>query len=193
MAQEKFKKIGDLFNYVDNYKDEENKGKAKELKRVCELNKAACALKLNDYQAAKTSCNTVLKDESDNVKALFRRAQADYFLQNFMDCMTDLKRLIEIDSGNTEAKRLMKQAQMGQKEQDKKSKGMYAKMCQALGKGPIPEPGKATHPRDYSEDDMDDDEGDVEAPTKTVAEVAPPKDAETAAAEGEAPVATAGA
>ena len=36
----------------------------------------------------------------------------------------------------------MKKAQAGQKEDDKKSQGLYANMCKALGKGKIPEPYK---------------------------------------------------
>jgi len=41
MALGRYKKIVDLFNYTDNFK-EENKAKAKEIKKLCELNKAAC-------------------------------------------------------------------------------------------------------------------------------------------------------
>merc|ERR1712039_522844 len=48
-----------------------------------------------------------------------------------------------------------KQAQAGQKEVDKQAKGLFANMCKALGKGPIPEPGKSKP----IGDDMDDDEG----------------------------------
>merc|ERR1712048_867858 len=75
LALERYKKVIDLFNYIDNFK-EENKVKAKELKRNCELNRAACQLKLTHYSEVKTSCNNVLKEESGNVKAYFRRAQA---------------------------------------------------------------------------------------------------------------------
>jgi FK506-binding protein 4/5 len=54
MALQRYKKVGDIFNYIDNFK-EENKSKAKELKSACELNKAACHLKLKDYDEAKKS------------------------------------------------------------------------------------------------------------------------------------------
>merc|ERR1712136_295403 len=47
-------------------------------------------------------------------------------------------------------------AQAGQKEDDKMSKGLFANMCKALGKGPIPEPGKSKAPEYDSEDDGDD-------------------------------------
>merc|ERR1739845_274950 len=75
----------------------------------------------------------------------------------------DCKRVINIDAQNKDARALLKQAQAGQKEDDKKSKGMFANMCKALGKGPIPEPYKAKGPggMDGMDMGMDDDEGDM--------------------------------
>merc|ERR1712194_825834 len=73
-----------------------------------------------------------------NVKATFRRAQAECGLKNFMECIRDCKKVVELDAKNREARELLKQAQAGQKEEDKKSKGLFANMCKALGKGLIP-------------------------------------------------------
>ena len=50
-------------------------GKAKDLRLTCELNKAACYLKLQMFAEAKTACRIVLDEQGQNVKALFRRAQ----------------------------------------------------------------------------------------------------------------------
>jgi len=162
MALGRYKKIIELFNYLDGMKDEEKKAKAKELKKLCELNSAACNLKLKEFPEAQKNCDNVLKEEASNVKALFRRAQAHQGNKNYMVCMADLKKVVEIDPQNREARALMKEAQAGQKEDDKKSKGLFAKMCQGLGKGPIPPPGKSNPDNDYADedDDMeDDDEG----------------------------------
>jgi len=155
LALERYKKVIDLFNYTDNF-NEENKAKAKDLKKICELNLAACHLKVKDYSAAKKSCSNVLKDERENVKALFRRAQADVAMKNFEIAMSDLKKCIEIDPQNKAARALYKEAQVGQKEEDKKSKGLFAKMCGGLGKGPIPPPGKDKSMAE--DDDVDDDD-----------------------------------
>merc|ERR1712151_1405760 len=174
MALGRYKKIAEMFNYIDNYK-EENKAKAKDIKKACELNKTACYLKLEDYSEAKKSCTTVLKDDSQNVKAVFRKAQAELHLKNFLECIQDCKRVVQLDAQNKDARGLLKQAQAGQKEEDKKSKGLFANMCKALGKGPIPEPYKAKKDMDM-DDDMDDEEdvpmegGDAaEAPAADVA------------------------
>merc|ERR1711907_356139 len=99
-------------------KEEDLKSKAKEMKKLCNLNKAACYLKLEDYVEAKNACNKVLEDDSLNVKALYRRAQAEHGLKNFDVCMQQCKRVLEVDAKNVEARELYKKAQLCQKEVD---------------------------------------------------------------------------
>merc|ERR1712007_62718 len=156
LALERYKKVAEMFSYIDSMKDETMKTKAKDLKRLCELNKAACFLKLKEYAEAKKACDIVLKDEPNNVKAIFRKAQAYYEMKDIQDCIRDLKHLIEIDAQNKEARTLMKKALVAQKEDDKKSKGLFTNMCKALGKGPIPEPYKEK--KACSDDDISDND-----------------------------------
>jgi len=164
LALQRYKKAADLFNYIDNFK-EENKAKAKELKKACALNQAACYLRLEDFVEAKKSCDAVLKDEASNVKALYRRALAEHKLKDFPESIRDCKRVVELDPANREARALLKQAVAGQKEEDKKSQSLFANMCMALGKGPIPEPFKAAPVGgdDASDEDPMDDEADASA------------------------------
>ena len=167
-------------------------GKAKELKFTCELNKAACFLKLQMFAEAKVACRLVLEEPScRNVKALFRRAQAgsegwplwhpsgwrcfpwchpmsktatsekwpnlrkphetaDYRevpswmlggssaqaemgLKNFTECISDCKKVLQLDEENRDAKVLLRQAVAAQKEADKKSKAVFASI---LAKNP---------------------------------------------------------
>jgi len=175
LAYERYKKVSDLFNYIDNFKEEACKDKAKALKKACELNKAACALKLKEYGDAKKACNEVLKGDGENVKGLYRRAQADFNLKNFDDCRRDLKKVLDADPQNKDARALLKETQAAQKEEDKKSKGLFQNMCKALGKGPIPPPGKTKDPMagmgDEEDEDMDmppadekTEEKDIEMP-----------------------------
>merc|ERR1712151_599883 len=177
LALQRYKKVTELFSYIDNFK-EENKTKAKELKRVCELNKAACHLKLKDFVEAKKSCDAVIKEESHNVKAYYRRAQAELGLKNFPECIRDCKKVLEMEPQNRDVRTLLQQAQTGQKEEDKKSKGLFANMCKALGKGPIPEPGKSKPPLDNDEEDEDE--------AMDVDDKVPPAEGETTAAEAQA-------
>merc|ERR1712063_143797 len=156
LALERYKKVAEMFSYVDSMKDETMKTKAKDLKRLCELNKAACFLKVKEYAEAKKACDLVLKDEPNNVKAMFRKAQAHYEMKDIQDCIRDLKRLIEIDPQNKDARTLMKKAQVAQKEDDKKSKGLFTNMCKALGKGPIPEPYREK--KSYGDEEMSEND-----------------------------------
>merc|ERR1712061_261786 len=97
--------------------------------------------------------------DTQNMKAYFRRAQAEFGLKNFSECLGDCKKVVELDPQNKEARALLKQAQAGQKQEDKKAKGLFANMCKALGKGPIPEPGKAPAIGGFGDEgDMDDEE-----------------------------------
>merc|ERR1712151_1177797 len=101
--------------------------------------------------------------DSQNVKAMFRRAQAEFGLKNYMDCMSDIKKVLELDNQNKEARALYKQAQAGQKEEDKISKGLFSKMCAGLGKGPIPAPYKDKSLAMDGDEDDDEDMGGDEA------------------------------
>merc|ERR1712137_537397 len=132
--------------------------KAINLKRQCELNKAACFLKLREYADAKKSCDVVLKDQSNNVKAMYRKAQACYEMKDIQECTRGLKRLIEIDSQNRDARGLLKRAHVAQKEEDKKSKSLFTNMCKALGRGPLPEPYKKKKADNDADCSMSDDE-----------------------------------
>merc|ERR1712032_459606 len=189
MALGRYKKVTELFSYIDNMKDE-NKAKAKELKKLAELNKAACHLKLKNFGDGKQACNDVLKDDKDNIKALFRRAQCDFEFKNFQECITDCKKVIELDPQNKACRSLLTDAKAGQKKDDQQAKATFANMCKALGKGPIREPYKEKKPADDF-DNMDDDE-DEDVPMQTEGE-APKADAEMEATkEGEASEAKAG-
>ena len=110
LALERYKKIVELFTYIDKVKEEGIKTRAKELKRVCELNKAACYLRLQEHAEAKKACDEVLKEESQNVKALYRRAKAEFGLKNFQECILECQRVVDIDPENREVRVLIKQA-----------------------------------------------------------------------------------
>eukprot|EP00746_Dinoflagellata_sp_MGD_P006559 gnl/MRDRNA2_/MRDRNA2_112865_c0_seq1.p1 gnl/MRDRNA2_/MRDRNA2_112865_c0~~gnl/MRDRNA2_/MRDRNA2_112865_c0_seq1.p1 ORF type:complete len:348 (+),score=74.13 gnl/MRDRNA2_/MRDRNA2_112865_c0_seq1:148-1191(+) len=49
---------------------------AAKLRQVLRLNIAACALKIKDWSTAREVCSAVLRREPDQIKALFRKAQA---------------------------------------------------------------------------------------------------------------------
>ncbi|KVI12293.1 Elongated TPR repeat-containing domain-containing protein [Cynara cardunculus var. scolymus] len=94
-AAKRYEKAAKLIEYDTSFGEEEKK-QAKALKVSCNLNNAACKLKLKDYKQAEKLCTKidgcicegmmmmmmaesllqVLEMESRNLKALYRRAQA---------------------------------------------------------------------------------------------------------------------
>jgi len=132
MALDKYKKVVETIGSHDQFHDELKKGCA-ELKRTVELNKAACYLQLNDPTSALASCNIVLREDRNNLKALFRRAKAHHARTEHTEAAGDLERLIELEPGNDEAKKLLPHVKRAQKIADKASKNTFAKMCEGFG------------------------------------------------------------
>ena len=52
--------------------------------------------------------------------------QAEIGLKNFGECISDCKKVLQLDQENRDAKLLLRQAVSGQKEADKKSKAVFA-------------------------------------------------------------------
>ncbi|KAK8332615.1 hypothetical protein V6Z11_A10G152300 [Gossypium hirsutum] len=102
-ASKRYEKAFRFIEYDSSFSDEE-KQQAKLLKVTCNLNNAACKLKLKDYKKAKKLCTEVLELDDKNVKALYRRAQAYMELVDFDLAEADIKKALEIDPDNRDVK-----------------------------------------------------------------------------------------
>ncbi|KAA3480328.1 peptidyl-prolyl cis-trans isomerase FKBP62-like [Gossypium australe] len=102
-ASKRYEKAFRFIEYDSSFLDEE-KEQAKLLKVTCNLNNAACKLKLKDYKKAKKLCTEVLELDDRNVKALYRRAQAYMELVDFDLAEADIKKALEIDPDNRDVK-----------------------------------------------------------------------------------------
>nr|XP_025637978.1 peptidyl-prolyl cis-trans isomerase FKBP62-like [Arachis hypogaea] len=98
-ASKRYEKAIKFIEYDTNFSIKEKKS-AKDLKIACNLNDAACKLKLKDYKQAEKLCTKVLDLESTNVKALYRRAQAYIQLTDLDLAEFDIKKALEIDPNN---------------------------------------------------------------------------------------------
>ncbi|KAL3604675.1 hypothetical protein D5086_005534 [Populus alba] len=98
-ASKRYEKAVKFIEYDSSFREEEKK-QAKALKVACNLNNAACKLKLKDYKQAEKLCTKVLELESRNVKALYRRAQAYIQLADLDLAEFDIKKALEIDPDN---------------------------------------------------------------------------------------------
>ena len=69
---------------------------AKALLKTCYLNNAACCLHLKQYEVCITQCSEVMKTETSNLKAFYRRGQAYFHTNKHEEAVKDLKRALEI-------------------------------------------------------------------------------------------------
>lgn len=132
-AGKKYDKAADYVCEEGPFGDEEMK-LAKALRVQCWLNGAACNLKLNNFKEAINLCSKVLDVEFNNVKALFRRAQA--FIENadLVLAELDIKKALELDPENREVKMIQKRLKQLQTENNRRDAKMYANIFSRLTK-----------------------------------------------------------
>ncbi|CAI9777005.1 unnamed protein product [Fraxinus pennsylvanica] len=123
-ASKRYEKAVKLIEYDSSFGEDE-KQQAKLLKVSCNLNNAACKLKLKDYKEAVKLCTKVLEIESQNVKALYRRAQAYIHLVDLDLAELDIKKALEIDPDNRDVKLEYKVLKEKVKEYNRKDAQFY--------------------------------------------------------------------
>nr|XP_043635861.1 peptidyl-prolyl cis-trans isomerase FKBP62-like [Erigeron canadensis] len=132
-AVKRYEKAAKYIEYDTNFEEEEKK-QAKALKVTCNLNNAACQLKLKDYKQAEKLCTKVLELESTNVKALYRRAQAYINVADLDLAELDIKKALEIDPNNKDVKLEYKVLKEKIKEYNKKDAKFYGNMFAKMTK-----------------------------------------------------------
>ncbi|PQM34580.1 70 kDa peptidyl-prolyl isomerase [Prunus yedoensis var. nudiflora] len=122
-----------FIEYDSAFGDEE-KQQSKMLKITCNLNDAACKLKLKDYKQAEKLCTKVLELDSRNVKALYRRAQAYIQLVDLDLAELDIKKALEIDPDNRDVKQEYKVLKEKVREYNKKDAQFYGTIFAKMNK-----------------------------------------------------------
>ncbi|GJN04060.1 hypothetical protein PR202_ga21570 [Eleusine coracana subsp. coracana] len=157
-ASKRYEKAAKFIEYDTSFSEDEKK-QSKQLKISCNLNNAACKLKLKDYKQAEKLCtkvafiarmasmvfpvqhtyNTivscqVLELDSRNVKALYRRVQAYMQLADLELAEADIKKALEIDPDNRDVKLEYKTLKEKIKEFNKKDAKFYSNMFAKMTK-----------------------------------------------------------
>ncbi|XP_030507445.2 70 kDa peptidyl-prolyl isomerase isoform X2 [Cannabis sativa] len=132
-ASKRYEKAVSFVEYDSTFTDEE-KQQAKVLKITCNLNNAACKLKLKDYKQAEKLCTKVLDLDSKNVKALYRRAQAYIQLVDLDLAEIDIKKALEIDPDNRDVKMEYKLLKEKVREYNKKDAQFYSNIFAKMNK-----------------------------------------------------------
>ncbi|XP_013074020.2 sperm-associated antigen 1-like isoform X2 [Biomphalaria glabrata] len=88
-------------------------------------NRALAYLKLEEWDKAIADCNSVLKKEEANVKALLRRATAYKSQKKYTEALVDLKQVLNMESNNKTAKDMFESINscVQQEMQSRKEKG----------------------------------------------------------------------
>ena len=145
LAGKRYSKALKIVEYDSSMSDSAKKT-CKALKLSLHSNSALCHLKLGSHRAAADAATKALALDGSNVKALFRRGQALSQLAELMEAEADLKKVLELDEGNAEAKREMAVLKRKQREQNAKDKAVFGKMFGKLAKDglyadtPLPPP-----------------------------------------------------
>lgn len=132
-ASKRYEKAAKFIEYDSSFSEDEKK-QAKALKITCNLNDAACKLKLKEFKQAEKLCTKVLELESSNVKALYRRAQAYMNMADMDLAEYDIKKALELDPNNREVKLGYKALKEKVKEYNKKDAKLYGNMFAKLNK-----------------------------------------------------------
>jgi len=99
-----------------------------EIQVPCLLNLSVCYVALGtNFQNAKIHCTDVLSIQPHNVKALYKRAQAETELGEYEQAESDLKKAIELDPGNSSVLKAQKSLKKAKAAHSQKLKKMYQK------------------------------------------------------------------
>ncbi|KAF6735034.1 Peptidyl-prolyl cis-trans isomerase FKBP4 [Oryzias melastigma] len=102
-ASVQYKKIVSWLEHESGLSEEDEK-KAKTLRLAAHLNLAMCYLKLHEPSQALENCDKALEMDSSNEKALFRRGEALFAMNEFDKARDDFQRVVQLYPANKAAK-----------------------------------------------------------------------------------------
>ncbi|KAM0933579.1 putative tetratricopeptide-like helical domain superfamily [Dioscorea sansibarensis] len=78
---------------------------SEEIRSMCHANRAICFLKLQKYDDTIKECTEALELNPSYVKALLRRAEAHEKLDHLEEAIADMKKIMELEPSNDQARR----------------------------------------------------------------------------------------
>ncbi|KAM9991845.1 hypothetical protein ACTFIZ_012496 [Dictyostelium cf. discoideum] len=100
----------------------------KDVQTICYNNMAQCYLREKKGSDALVAAKKALELSPNDTKALFRKAKALSLMEEYDEATKDFQKIIDIDSGNKDAKLELQRIQKLQKEKDLKSAKAYSKL-----------------------------------------------------------------
>lgn len=95
---------------------------------TCYSNSAACNLRLKNFEEALQCCQKVLEGDPNNVKVLYRKAQAQAGEKDYEGAMATLKEAHTIEPANQEIKSYYTKVQQLDKAHKQKQAAVFSNM-----------------------------------------------------------------
>ncbi|XP_036374226.1 peptidyl-prolyl cis-trans isomerase FKBP4-like isoform X1 [Megalops cyprinoides] len=124
-----YKRIVSWLEHESDLKDQDEQ-KARALRLAAHLNLAMCYLRMHEESQALEDCNKALELDSNNEKALFRRAEALFAMKEFEWARNDFQKVVELYPANKAAKAQVAACLRQIKLQRERDRLLYANMFQ---------------------------------------------------------------
>lgn len=167
-ASVQYKRIVSWLEHESGLSEEDEK-KAKALRLAAHLNLAMCFLKLQEPNQALENCDKALELDASSEKALFRRGEALFCMNEFDKARDDFQQVIQLYPANKAAKTQVVLCQKRIKEQHEKDKRIYANMFQKFAERDSKKEAERTKSTDKAngDEEMEIENGEKEAGSET--------------------------
>lgn len=102
--------------------------RAKHLRLLTLLNRAACELKRSEWDRARGDCSDALSIDERSVKALYRRAQAQFYMGDLREARNDVNSALRENPSSPEARRLKQSIDAAEQRSVKHEKEVFSRM-----------------------------------------------------------------
>ncbi|KAF7825697.1 Tetratricopeptide repeat protein 1 [Senna tora] len=100
-----------------------------EIRSICHANRAVCFMKLGKYDSTIKECTKAIELNPVYVKAMIRRGEAHEKLENYEEAIADMKKILEIDPSNDQARKTIRRLEpLAAEKMEKKKEEMIEKL-----------------------------------------------------------------
>lgn len=133
----KFFQMGEYSKAIEEYEKlekymgillKEEKHLSDPLKVLAETNIALCHIRMGEYSQAITRCEAALKIDPKSIKSLYRRGIAHMEQGLYEEAKSDFDAVLELDSDNGDAHKMLKNLNKAQKESSMRQNQMFGGM-----------------------------------------------------------------
>ncbi|KAJ7979560.1 Tetratricopeptide repeat protein 1 [Quillaja saponaria] len=99
------------------------------LRSICHSNRGVCFLKLGKYADSIKECSKALELNPTYIRALMRRGEAHEKLEHFEEAISDMKKILEVDPSNDQARKFIRQLEpLAEQKREKMKEEMIGKL-----------------------------------------------------------------